>query len=51
MVSLRGVVFNVVFFGQMSLNLLGFIPYLFLRSELAPLIDSAREQDQSQATS
>lgn len=35
-------IFNVVFFGQLFLNLLGFIPYLFLRNELAPLMDSEK---------
>lgn len=35
-------VFNVVFCGQMLLNLLGLIPYLFMRSELAPLMDAEK---------
>lgn len=36
-------IFNIVFFGQMTLNLLGAIPYLFIRNELAPLMKTARE--------
>ena len=36
-------VFNIVFFGQLALNLSGFIPYLFIRSELAPLIRESEE--------
>lgn len=38
-------VFNIVFFGQLSLNLLGLIPYLFLRNELAPLIKSSGHEN------
>lgn len=43
-------IFNVVFFGQLFLNLLGFIPYLFLRNELAPLMDSEKAAAESQST-
>lgn len=34
-------VFNVIFFGVIFLNLLGSIPYLFIRSELSPLLETA----------
>ena len=34
-------VFNIIFFGVIFLNLLGSIPYLFIRSELSPLLETA----------
>lgn len=37
-------VFNIIFFGNLFLNLLGSIPYLFLKKELDPLISENQKK-------
>ncbi|NRA45741.1 MAG: flippase-like domain-containing protein [Oligoflexales bacterium] len=38
-------VFNIIFFSVVFLNLLGSIPYLFMRSELPPLLETAGSEN------